>query len=268
MMGIGDANSEPPAGALSTDVKADKHPIAVMTAMLASKQDKIAEISTDYIGAEMMVRLVSAAMTRNPSIAACAPISVLNSVLLAAQCGLDPSGGTKGEAYLVPFKGECTFMPGYRGLIKIALRSPEVKSVHAQVVYEQDQFEAHLGTEPRIVHVPALGQRSPDDIKAAYAYAKLADGSMMAEVMTLDELQRVANVSRSKGGPRSQWAGEMHRKAPIRRLCKFLPLPDKVQEQLLAATEHDNTVQDARIEQPSTATALLDKLKSKKENRA
>ena len=59
----------------------------------------------------------------------------------------------------------------------------------------------------------------------AYAIARLKDGSVMAEVMSKAEIERVRGVSRAKNtGPWTTWWDQMARQTVFRRLSKYLPM--------------------------------------------
>jgi recombination protein RecT len=157
------------------------------------------------------------------------PESIYASLIVAAQLGLEPSS-VRGECYLVPFAGQCTLMPGYRGLMKLALRSGEVRRISARVVYQGDEFLVKYGTDESIVHDPALGRIVPKgdqapEIVAAYAIAVMANGEKQFDVMDGWELDKHRAASMQSNGPAwKTWPEEMYRKAPVRRLAKYLPL--------------------------------------------
>jgi recombination protein RecT len=157
------------------------------------------------------------------------PESVYASLIISAQLGLEPSS-IRGEAYLIPFKGSCSLMPGYRGLIKLALRSGAVKAIRSRVVYEGDDFAVKYGTEESIHHVPAHGREllegaSMPVIIGAYAVARMANDEQEFDFLDGWELDKHRAASAQANGPAWQtWAEEMYRKAPVRRLAKYLPL--------------------------------------------
>jgi recombination protein RecT len=152
---------------------------------------------------------------------ACSRESIYTALLACAVTGLEP-GALKGEAYLVPYGSKATFIPGWKGLIKQARRSREVVGVHSNVVHEQDVFELDLGAGAAPVHRPFLrGDRG--QIIGAYAVATMVGGHREVEWMDVGDLDRVRKVA--NGGPAwKDWADQMQRKAPIRRLAKRLPL--------------------------------------------
>lgn len=206
-------------------------PASRLSLYLNSRAKNLAEYARNSVKPATMIRLAVYEFANSEWLQKCTPESVYASLITAAQLGLEPSG-VRGLGYLVPYKGKCTFMPGWRGLIALALRSKAVKSIYAHVVYEGDDFVVKLGTHVDIHHVPALNTSDqPREVIAAYAVAVLENGERDIEVMDRYELERVRDFAASnrggKDGPAyQQWADQMYRKAPIRRLCKRLPLGD------------------------------------------
>lgn len=172
---------------------------------------------------EALIRFSLLDMQQNTKLREADPESIYLALLACAVCGLEP-GALKGEAYLVPFSGRAQFMAGYRGLIKMAKRSGEVHGISANVVHERDVCELDLGSEPRLVHRPAFGDRGV--VIGAYAVAKMATGNPEIEWLALEDIERIRNVaeSRSKSPAWQQWPEEMAKKSAIRRLSKRLPL--------------------------------------------
>jgi recombination protein RecT len=196
---------------------------------LGDRTKMLASYAGERTKPETLVRLAVFEFSRSEFLRRCSPESIYASLILAAQIGLEPSG-IRGEAYLVPFKGQCTLVPGWRGLVKLALKSRAVRSLYSHVAYSRDFFEVRLGTSTEIVHRPCL-DADRGEIVAAYAVAKLENGEHDIEVMTIGELEHVRSVAANsrggKDGPAyAEWADQMYRKAPIRRIAKRLPLGD------------------------------------------
>jgi recombination protein RecT len=206
-------------------------PASRLNMYLQQRAKNLAQYARNSVRPDTMIRLAVFEFANNEWLQKCQPETVYASLITAAQLGLEPSG-VRGEAYLVPFKGKCTLIPGWRGLIKLALRSKAVKSIYSHVVLSGDDFVVQLGTDIKIHHVPLMN--AGDEVReviAAYAVAVLENGQLDVEVMDRFELDRVRDFAASgrggKDGPAyQQWADQMYRKAPIRRLCKRLPLGD------------------------------------------
>lgn len=212
--------------------KGSETPAGRLNAFLSNptRLKNLATYARNHVNPATMIRLAVFAAGQDDWLARCQPETFYASLIVAAQLGLEPSG-VRGEAYLVPYKGKVTLIPGYRGLIKLALRSKAVKQIYAHLVYEGDDFVYQLGTDVQLHHKPLINGGTERDVIAAYAVAVLANGEKQVEVMDRDELDKIrafaAEGRGGKDGPAySKWADQMMRKAPIRRLCKFLPLGD------------------------------------------
>lgn len=111
----------------------------------------------------------------------------------AAQLGLEPNTPL-GQAYLIPYNNrgtmDCQFQIGYKGLLELAYRNPQMQIVSAQVVYENDTFEYELGLNPKLIHKPALENRG--DVKIFYAFYRLMNGGYGFEVMSKADVDAYA----------------------------------------------------------------------------
>lgn len=188
-----------------------------------------------HISPARMIRVVLSAMQGTPKLLECTPNSVLLSIMRAASMGLEPDGGPLGQGYLVPYGNTCQFIPGYRGLVKLARNSGEVADVWAEVIYEKDDFKYTLGLNPDLTHVRFDGG-DPGEMTHAYAVARFRDGERKFVVLNKREIEKIRDKSPAKNsGPWVEWPAEMWKKTAVRRLSKLLPL--SVEQQ--AAFESD-----------------------------
>jgi recombination protein RecT len=209
--------------------------------LIKSREDSIGDLlNATGIDTKKFMQVVIQAFNKTPKIAQCTKQSVLAAVMEAARLGLVPAGN---QCAIVPFKGKATFVIGYRGIVDLALKSSEVKSIMAECVYEGDEFHYSKGLEPELYHVP-MGEDDPNKITHAYAVAKLANGEKPFEVMTKAAIDKVRNVSPAKSdGPWVTWYEEMAKKTVFKRLGKWLP-----QEQAMARAYRVDEVPDAMVE--------------------
>lgn len=174
-----------------------------------------------HMDADRMTRIALTVIRQNPALARCEPNSLLGALMTASQLGLEP--GPLGEAYLVPYGNQVTFIPGYRGLIKLAWQSGQVKSIDAHVVRERDDFEYEYGLTPKLRHVPARGEAGePTEV---YAVATLHNGGSAFVVMSIHEVEAIRK--RSKASSKGPWVTDwdaMAKKTAIKQLIRFLPL--------------------------------------------
>lgn len=177
------------------------------------------------IGAERFTRIVMTEIRRNPKLLDCNPESVLGSMMLVAQLGLEP--GPLGQAYLVPFGRECVFILGYTGIITLAYRSGELKSIAAQPVYEAEPFKVTGGSGAKIAHEMYPPDERGEGIKAYYALAKLKTGGEVWKVLYPAEVEAHRKRSPAANAQASPWKTDFHAmalKTCVRVLRPWLPL--------------------------------------------
>lgn len=177
-----------------------------------------------HMDPDRLARIALTVLRQTPKLQECNPQSFLGALMTSAQLGLEP--GPLGEAYLVPFGREVTFIPGYRGLVKLAWQSGQLDSIAAHVVHESDEFDFAYGLEPTLVHKPSLGiASSKGRVIAAYAVATFKHGGNAFEIMSYDDIEAIRRRSKTpNNGPwKTDWEA-MARKTVVKQLAKWLPL--------------------------------------------
>lgn len=182
--------------------------------------------------------LVLTAVKSKPALMECflteqGKLSVLLAAMEAASVGLEPDTPMQ-EAWLLPRRNngrmECQLSIGYQGLVKLARRSGEIKSLRADVVRQGDLFRYSFGLEAdEMVHVPApSGKRGA--LVYAYAVVRYLNGGYDFVVLDRDEIEARRAKSDSwksdKSRPYSPWTTSepaMWRKSAVRELSKLMP---------------------------------------------
>ena len=175
--------------------------------------------------ADRMVRVVLTAMNKNPKILDCTKESIWESVLNCAALGLFPDA--LGRAYLVPYKGRCQLIIGYKGLIDLAYRSERISSINLVIVREGDEFDRQPMESPPIKH-RIIEAADGSFRKATHFYSVVylkGCATPSIEVMTLREVNEIRARSQSSGaGPWVTDYEEMAKKTVFRRHAKVLPM--------------------------------------------
>lgn len=125
-----------------------KTTVETLSDLLRARKESIAQMVPQHLTAERLMRVAINCVAKTPGLQQCTPTSLLQSVLVAAELGLEP-GGALGHLYLVPFKTTCTPIIGYRGFLELARRSGELASVRAVVVRVKDEFRLEEGIDQR-----------------------------------------------------------------------------------------------------------------------
>ena len=183
-----------------------------------------------HVTPERLARITLTQIRQSPQLLDCTRESLLGAILQCAQLGLEP--GVLGQAWIIPYGKEATFIPGYRGLVQLAWRSSQIASIAARCVFEGDVFDYDFGAD-KVTHKPN-GETDPAKLTHAYAIIHTATGGRLWDVMTTLEIERVRNRSRAKdNGPWMTDYAEMAKKTVLRRLLKLAPCSAELQTALV-----------------------------------
>lgn len=201
--------------------------------LIKAMEPQIKKALPEVITVERFTRMALSALNTTPKLKECTQMSFLAALMNAAQLGLEPNTPL-GQAYLIPYnnKGnlECQFQIGYKGLLDLAYRNPNMQIVSAQAVYENDEFVYELGLNPRLIHKPALKDRG--ELKLFYGLFKLTNGGYGFEVMSKADMDQYAKeYSKSFDSAYSPWTTHyesMAKKTIIKQALKYAPLQTDV----------------------------------------
>lgn len=200
-------------------------------------EGEIAKALPKVMTPERFTRIATSAVSNTPKLAECTPMSFVSALMNAAQLGLEPNTPL-GQAYLIPYGKQCQFQIGYKGLIDLAYRSGEVKTIQAHIVYENDEFDFEYGLNPDLRHKPAKKDRG--EPVWYYAVFKLVNGGEGFEVMSRDDiLEHAKKYSKTfNNGPWQTNFDEMAKKTVLKKVLKYAPL----KSDFLRAVETDETI--------------------------
>ncbi|MFZ1363091.1 MAG: recombinase RecT [Candidatus Nanopelagicales bacterium] len=213
---------------------------ATVAELIERQKDEIARALPKHMDADRIARIALTVVKQTPKLAQCNPASLLGALMTSSQLGLEP--GPLGEAYLVPFGNNVTFIPGYRGLIKLAWQSGQLEMIDAHVVYKNDDFEFQFGLDQKLHHRPTLDPEGKGIPVAVYAVAKFKNGGSAFQVMSIEDVEVIR--SRSKSAHNGPWVSDwdaMAKKTVIKQLMKFLPLSPELMN-VATATALDESV--------------------------
>ena len=191
--------------------------------LIKRMEPQIAKALPKTLEPERFTRIVLTAISSNPKLQECTPQSFLGAMMQAAQLGLEPNTPL-GQAYLIPYGRDCSFILGYQGLLTLAYRTGEYKDIYAHVVYENDEFEYELGLEPKLVHKPAMVDRGKPI--AYYAVYHLKNGGYGMAVMSYDDMVKHRNQYSKASGKQTPWVtslDSMALKTVLKKVLKYAP---------------------------------------------
>lgn len=209
-----------------TGAKAET-PIAKFSGFMDKLKPQLAMALPKHMNADRMARLALTAFSTNTDLQQCSAQSIAGSIMTAAQLGLEP--GINGQGYLIPYKGTCTFVPGWKGLVDLVARSGRA-TVWTGVVFPGDKFEYQLGDTPYCRHVPGdSDDDSAEQFTHVYAIGRVRDASMpVIEVWTRGKVNKHLKQYNKVGGRHyansSENNFEMYaRKVALLQVLKYMP---------------------------------------------
>ena len=219
--------------------------------MIQAMQPQIEKALPSVITPERFTRMVLTAVSTNPQLANCTQESFMGAMMSAAQLGLEPNTPL-GQAYIIPYRNHGTmqaqFQIGYKGMIDLAHRSGEFKSIDARVVFENDVFEYEYGLEPRLIHKPATSNRG----KAIYYYAvyTLVNGGFGFEVMSVEDVkEHRRKFSKARTSPWDTNFDEMAKKTVLKRVLKYAPIKTEFAKQVNTDSTIKTNISESMVDE-------------------
>ena len=156
-----------------------------------------------------------------PILESCSQASIANSLMDMATLGLSVQ---KKQGYFIAYGGKCQFQRSYFGNITIARRFG-LKDIHAEVIYEGDNFVYHIEDGNKILdkHEQSIMNIDNDKIIGAYAVVIMQDGTKMLEVMNMKQIKQSWQQGygyKEGSGTHSKFADQMAKKTVINRALK------------------------------------------------
>ena len=144
-------------------------------------------------------------------------------LLRGAYLGLD---ALNSEMYLVPYGSQLNFMPSYKGMTKLAQKysTRPIKSIYAKVVRDGDTFEEVIERGEPSINFKAVPFNSKPII-GVFAVCQYADGGLIYEVMSREDVEQCRKSSKAKNSPAwNNFWSEMAKKTVLRRLAKSISI--------------------------------------------
>ena len=162
----------------------------------------------------------------NPKLASVTPQSLFMAMMACVHLRLMPNT-TEQLAFIIPYGNEAQFQIGYKGLAELAYRTGNVVKIDQEAVFEGDDFSWSLGLHRSLSHKPnpKVDRTKYENVIATYATAQLTDGTILFEVVTKVELDKIKAFAKAKvpDAPWNQWPVEQAKKTATKRLGKLMP---------------------------------------------
>ena len=212
----------------------DKNKPKTISQWIEAMKPEIEKALPNVITVDRFARMALTAVRVNPKLAQCTPMSLMAALMQAAQLGLEPNTPL-GQAYLIPYGDQAQFQIGYKGMIDLAYRSGQFKSIYAHAVHENDDFDYQYGLNQDLKHKPAAKDRG--EVIGYYAVYHLQNGGYGFEVMSKEDVENHAKTYSQavKKGWTSPWKTDfdaMAKKTVIKKLLKYAPLSVEFSRQI------------------------------------
>ena len=142
--------------------------------------------------AQRFISSVVSAVQTNPSLAECTNSSILSAALLGHSLNL-PQSPQIGMFYLVPFKNktgtEATFQLSYRGMLQLAMRSGQYKTIHVTDI-RQGELASYNPIEDVYEFAPEtdINKRMNLPVVGYYAFFELINGARKGIYWTKEQI--------------------------------------------------------------------------------
>ncbi|KSU19463.1 Recombinational DNA repair protein RecT (prophage associated) [Lactococcus lactis subsp. lactis] len=217
------------------------------------KQDNIMQQLSETLGRNSAPLVTSAltAIANNYQLKDATPVSVYTSLMKAAALNLtvDPN---LGFAYLVPYKRnfkengqwvnvtEAQLQIGYKGLVQLALRSGQIKSVNTGTIYESEFKGYNKITGEFIIDETIIPDEDNDEVAGYFAYVQLVNGGEVKQFSRKKQIEHFAKKyskaysydldNNKKSSPWSTEFNAMAEKTVLKQVLKFVPMSLEMQE--------------------------------------
>lgn len=167
------------------------------------------------------------------------------------------------QAYFLPYGNEITSVLDYKTLMALIKKHTNVKSIDAQLVYENETFDVEQGKVVEHKQNPFASKEQKGNLVGAYSIFTLDDGSKDYYFANLEEINKVKECSKSASSqysPWNTWFDEMVKKTVIRKGMKFYPMILD-NEQRIALDSVDNDVDFNMNKQPARQSVEITDVK-------
>lgn len=175
---------------IKADTPIEQEAATTVLGVLKKYSANFRKVLPEHLSPDRCAMLVVNSIAQTPALAGCSPVSFLNSVLLAANLGLEIR---KNSAYLIPYGKECQLLVDYHGKMELARRAG-VGAIHCELVREGDTFDYGFDRDGLVFNWRPGKDRG--EIIAAFVSARI-NGTNQVNIMTIDEIEAIRRRAKS-----------------------------------------------------------------------
>lgn len=218
-----------------------QHPIQGKLLLLEQKKELLGAGIPGHMLVEREIRSAAIALANSRDLQQSTPASFYTAVSVAINSGI---GLGRGQGYLVAYKGNCSFVPGWRGLVDLVTRSGRA-TVWTGVVRKGDDFQYALGDSPFLTHRPGESEDFKD-ITHYYSVGRVKGSDWpIIEVWSANKVAKHL-AAFNKVGTRHYALKDNNnmeqygRKVVLLQVIKYLPQSQEIQNALAAEAAHES----------------------------
>ena len=220
-------------------------PLVAMQGTLEKMADKFKEALPKTMDEWKFISVAKLTLNKNPKLVQADRNSLMQTFMKAAQDCLYLDGR---EAAAVLYGTQVNYLPMVEGVIKLMHNSGLIKTISAEVVYENDCFEYELGSKPFVKHIPLLVGDRGNRI-CVYCHVQTANDGDFVEILNMEEVEKCKQVAKTQA-VWSKWYDQMAKKTAIHRIAKRLPKNDAINS--VVRIEEDSMVNVTPDDKPRT----------------
>lgn len=224
------------------------HPIAGKTDLLEKRKELLGAGIPGHMTVEREIRTATVMLMQSKDLQAATPHSFYVAVSIAINSGI---GLGNGKGYLVAYKGNVSYVPGWKGLIDLVNRTGRA-SAWTGVVRKGDHFDYQLGDSPFLSHKPGDSEEHAD-ITHYYAVGRVK-GSEWPHIVvwSVNKVIKHLNFYNKVGGKHYAVKNDDNmeaygRKVVLLQVIKYLPTSVEL-ENAIAAENANASGKAAHVE--------------------
>lgn len=220
--------------------KIQNHPVLGKTSYLEKRKDLLGAGLPSHMMVEREIRTATVMLMQSKDLQAASPQSFYTAVSIAVNSGI---GLGNGKGYLVAYKGNVSYVPGWKGLVDLVSRTGRA-SIWTGVVHKGDHFKYALGDSPFCEHRPGDNEEHAD-ITHYYAIGRVKGSEWpVVEVWSVAKVIRHLNKFNKVGARHYALKDdnnmEMYsRKVVLLQALKYLPQSQDLENAIAAETAHE-----------------------------
>lgn len=216
------------------------HPVLSKVDYLDKRKDLLGAGLPSHMVVEREIRTATVMLMQSRDLQLAKPESFYLAVSIAVNSGI---GLGNGKGYLIPYKGNVSYVPGWKGLVDLVTRTGRA-SVWTGVVHKGDHFDYRLGDSPFLEHRPGDSE-DHQDITHYYAIGRVKGSDWPHIVVwSVGKVIKHLNQFNKVGGKHYALKDdnnmEMYsRKVVLLQVLKYMPQSQDLENAINAELAHE-----------------------------